>query len=153
MCKKHHPEPDRDRLYETRQTMYVQRNIVAHLRITVAVEKQYVLHICVCVCVCVCVCMQVFVHVPRCTDMCMHRHTRSLAYPACNSYVPYCDVICGPSVYTTFFNIISYTVLFSEKVIEHKRCVSIFFIILPATSLILKRIQQDIIINENNVFT
>ena len=31
MCKKHNPEPDRDRLYETRQTMYVQRNIVAHL--------------------------------------------------------------------------------------------------------------------------
>ena len=31
----------------------------------------------------------------------------SLVNPACNAYAPYCDVICGPSVSTTFFDIIS----------------------------------------------
>ena len=38
----------------------------------------------------------------------------SLAYPACNAYAPYC-VICGFFGFTIFFDIISYTVLFSEK--------------------------------------
>ena len=31
----------------------------------------------------------------------------SLPYPACNSYAPYCDVICGPSGSTAFLDIIS----------------------------------------------
>jgi hypothetical protein len=31
----------------------------------------------------------------------------TLAYPACNSYAPYCDVICGPSGSTIFFDIVS----------------------------------------------
>ena len=31
----------------------------------------------------------------------------SLAFPACNVYAPYCDVICGPSVSTTFFQLVS----------------------------------------------
>ena len=45
-------------------------------------------------CVCVCVCMPM--------------QACSLAYPACNSYAPYCDVICDPSGSTIFFDIISY---------------------------------------------
>ena len=28
--------------------------------------------------------------------MCMRMRACSLAYPACNSYAPYCDAICGP---------------------------------------------------------
>jgi hypothetical protein len=31
----------------------------------------------------------------------------SLAYQACKSYAPHCDVICGPSGSTIFFDIIS----------------------------------------------
>jgi hypothetical protein len=42
---------------------------------------------------------------------CAQAHGRayacSLAYPACNSYAPYCDVTCGSSGSTMFFAIIS----------------------------------------------
>jgi hypothetical protein len=60
-----------------------------------------VLHTCVCVCVRarVCAC------VPGRIGMRVRAY--SLAYPACNACAPYCDVICGPSVSTTFFDIIS----------------------------------------------
>ena len=55
----------------------------------------------------------------------------SLAYPAWISYAPCCDVICGPSGSTTYFDIISQTERSSKKkVIEHKMCVLIFFTIL-----------------------
>ena len=52
-------------------------------------------YIFVCVCVCVRMCAR--------TRM----RARSLDYPACNSYSPYCDVICGTSGSTMFFDIIS----------------------------------------------
>jgi hypothetical protein len=51
----------------------------------------------------VCVCMWV----TRSVGICMRIRACNLAYPACNAYAPYCDVICGPSISTTFFDIIS----------------------------------------------
>ena len=73
---------------KTRQKMYVQCNTEARLLITVAVEKQSVLHTRLCVC------------------MRTHMQACSLAYPACNACVPYRDIMCGPSGSTTFFDII-----------------------------------------------
>jgi hypothetical protein len=49
----------------------------------VAVETQYVLDICVCARVLVTGCMGMYMHLRAC----------SLAYPACNVYAPYCDVV------------------------------------------------------------
>ena len=57
--------------------------------------------------------------------VCVCVHACSLAYPARHAYAPYCDVICGPSGSIIFFDIISKTARFSEKVIEHKMCVLI----------------------------
>jgi hypothetical protein len=51
----------------------------------------------------VCVCMWV----PGCVGVCMRIRAYSLPYPARKAYSPYCDVICGPSVSTIFFDIIS----------------------------------------------
>jgi hypothetical protein len=39
--------------------------------------------------------------------VCMRIRVCSLANPAWNAYAPYCDVICGPSYSTPFFDIIS----------------------------------------------
>ena len=77
------------------------------VRVTSAVEKQQVLYICLCVCErqSVRVGARVSGRVYAC----------SLAYPARNAYAPYCDVICGPSGSTIFFDIISQTVRFSGK--------------------------------------
>jgi hypothetical protein len=72
-------------------------------------SKKYYLLICVCVRACVRVWLQGSVGV------CMRVRACSLANPARNAHAPYCDVICGPSVSTTFFDIISQTVRFSEK--------------------------------------
>ena len=86
----------------TRQAIYVLCKNEARSRIIVAVEKQkkntYS---------CVCVCPHAREHVPGRVGVCMSVHACSLAYPACNAYAPYCDVICGPSSPTTFFDIIS----------------------------------------------
>jgi hypothetical protein len=60
-------------------------------------SSTYYIFVCVCVRVRACICVGVwargFMHVRAC----------SVAYPACNAYAPYCDVICGPSGFTTFF--------------------------------------------------
>jgi hypothetical protein len=57
--------------------------------------------------ICVCMHARAFVCVPGRVGMCMRVSSCSLAYPACNSYAPYCDVICGPSSSAIFFDIIS----------------------------------------------
>jgi hypothetical protein len=60
-------------------------------------SRKYYIFVCVCVRVCpgawACVCARM--------------HACSVAYPAWNSHVPNCDVICGLSVSTTFCDIIS----------------------------------------------
>ena len=55
--------------------------------------------------------------------------------------------ICGLSGYTMFFTLFHKRYDFRKSSIEHKTCVRIFFTILSETFLILRRIQQDIIIN------
>ena len=57
--------------------------------------------------------ISVYVHARACVrvlervGVCMRVSACSLANPACNAYVPHCDVISGPSVSTKFFDIIS----------------------------------------------
>ena len=80
--------------------MYVQSNTEALSRIIVAVEKQkYYIFLCLCARSCV----RVFGRV----GVCMRVRACSLAFPACNFYALYCDVICDPSGPTKYFDIIS----------------------------------------------
>ena len=58
-------------------------------------NKYYIF--CLCACVCAYVCLGACICVRAC----------SRAYPACNSYAPYSDVICGPFVSTILFDIMS----------------------------------------------
>ena len=62
----------------------------------------------------VCECLRVYacMWVPERVGVCMRACLANLAR---NAYAPYCDVICGPSVSTIFFDIISQTVRFSKK--------------------------------------
>ena len=70
-----------------------------------------------------------------------------LSYPACNVHAPYglWSVVC-PAV--SYFSTLSHkgTVLWKEFV-EHKTCVLIFSANLSETSLFIRRIQRDAIIN------
>jgi hypothetical protein len=70
--------------------------------------------------VCVCVRERVF----ACVRLYMHECACSLAYPAFNMYVPYCDVICGTSGST--FLTLSHKQHNWKSVTEHKMCVLIF---------------------------
>jgi hypothetical protein len=56
--------------------------------------------------------------------VCVRVYACSLAYPACNLYALYCDVIFGPSDSNTSVDVIPYTAGFSEKIIEHKMNIS-----------------------------
>jgi hypothetical protein len=94
------------KVYLTRQTMDVQRNTEARSRITATY-------------------LGVRVRAGGWGRWRMHVRACSLAYPACNAYAPYCDVFCGPSGYTTFFEVIKDTI-FENKGTEHKMCVLIF---------------------------
>ena len=65
----------------------------------------------------------------------------NLAYPACNCYAPYCDVIRVPSGCTTFFTLSHKLSDFRKNVTEHKMCVLIFSTtFFSETFLILRRI-------------
>jgi hypothetical protein len=73
----------------TRQDSQCTYNVTLRrdLETIVAVEKQQVLHIACFACM----------RVPGSEGMCMRIRAYSLANPARDAYVPYCDVICGPS--------------------------------------------------------
>jgi hypothetical protein len=60
-------------------------------------------YFCACVraCVRVCVCVCVKDRERERALKCLHAQ----AYPSCNAYVPYCNVIYDPSSSTTFFNV------------------------------------------------
>jgi hypothetical protein len=76
--------------------------------------------------VCVCVRARAFVRVPGGVGVCMCMSACSLAYPACHSYAPYCDVILArrsPQYFSTFSH---KTHDFRKTVIEYKMCVLIF---------------------------
>ena len=70
-------------------------------RFIVAVEKKYILRICVCVCVCIRASGRV--------GVCMRVRACSVAYPACDSYEPYSDGIFGSTI---FFDILTKGTIF-----------------------------------------
>jgi hypothetical protein len=59
---------------------------------------------------------------PGSVGVCMFVRAYSLAYPACNMRAPCFIVICGPSGFTSFFDITSKIPRSSEKITEHKMC-------------------------------
>ena len=72
--------------------------------------SRYITYWSVCACLGVRACMWANKRV----GVCMRIRAYSLANPARNANAPYCDVICGPSLCTTFFDI-SQTMRFLEK--------------------------------------
>jgi hypothetical protein len=60
-----------------------------------------------------CVCVSVYARARAC----------SFAYPACNAYAPYCDVIYGPSGSTIFFDIIFINGAIFRKKLWALKCV------------------------------
>jgi hypothetical protein len=74
----------------------------------------------------------------------------SLIYAACPAHAPYNIATCGLTGCSKFFRIVSQTAGFSkkkEKVIEHKLCSGFSPQHFSEIFLILRRSQQDIIIN------
>ena len=63
----------------------------------------------------VCAWVRAFVRVLGRMGVCMRVRPCILAYSACNTYAPYCDVICGHFASTIFFDIISQMARFSKK--------------------------------------
>ena len=62
-----------------------------------------------------------------------------------NAYAPYCDVICGPSVSSSFFDIISLTAQSWEKKLLKIKCLFWFSLQLLTRIFLIRRIQWDVI--------
>jgi hypothetical protein len=97
------------KIFETRETLYVERNIDLRLRIIVAVEKKNKYYIFAWPCA------RASVRVPGSVGACLRVRAYSLAYPACNSNAPQCDFLYGSSGSTIFFDINSYSTIFEKK--------------------------------------
>ena len=69
----------------------------------------------------------------------------SLSYPALTEHVPYYIVACPPPPHFSKYLIYG-TIFVGRGIIEHKMCV-LSLQLLSENFLILKRIQQDIVIN------
>ena len=92
----------------------------------------------------VCVCARA---PPGRIGVCMRMRACSLAYPAYNSYAPYCDVTCGPWGSTTFSTLCHKQYDFRKKKKFVKiRCVFWFSLQLLSEPF-LRRIHLDILIN------
>ena len=101
---------------------------VRRVRLTLlAVDKQQVLHICLCVCVNACGC-------PVRGDV----RACSFAYPSCNAYAPYCDIVCVPSCLHNIFRhyLINGTIL-GNTLLSIKCVIRRFLQLLCKTFLIL----------------
>jgi hypothetical protein len=73
-----------------------------------------------------------------------------LSYPACKALEPYYTyiIICGPSGSTIFYHIISKRARLSErKLLNFKKRVWLSLQLMSEKSLILRRIERDVMIN------
>ena len=59
--------------------------------------------------------------------LCARECACSLAYSPCNSYAPYCNVICGLWLQHIFRHYLINGTIFGKKVVEYKVCVLIFY--------------------------
>jgi hypothetical protein len=84
--------------------MYALRNIEACSRNHCCCEKAVSI---IYWSVCAYLRVRAYMRVPGRVGVCMRISAHSLANPARNAYAPCCHVICGPSVSTKFFDIIS----------------------------------------------
>jgi hypothetical protein len=107
-----------DRQYTCKATLRrVRLTIVA---VGKAISITY-LRVCVRVCVCVGGCSVAW----ECT--CARVNAYSLAYPACNAYAPYCDVICGHLLRHIVRNYVINGTIFGKKLLNTK-CVCFDFL-------------------------
>jgi hypothetical protein len=90
---------------QTRQEMYVKRNIFA-------VEKQQILLTVLCVRACM--------WVAGCEGVCMRISACSLANPACNAYAPYYDVMWPFVFHKNFRNYLINGAIFGKKLLNIK---------------------------------
>jgi hypothetical protein len=72
--------------------------------------------------ICASVCLRACMCVPGRVGVCMRRRACSLSNPTCKAFAPYCDVICGPSVSTTFSTLSNKRCNFRKKAVVLKMC-------------------------------
>ena len=81
-------------------------------------------------------------------ELCMGVRACSLAYPACSSYTPYCDIICGIWLHHIFRHYLIKDTISEKKMSLTLKCVFWFSLrLLFEIFLIIRRIQRDIVIN------